>query len=240
MPPVCGNGIREAGEQCDPRPGTADGECCELDPDGPRCVVKMDRVETECGLPQQLDRCELHAKCRDGECQPVPIPAFPAKRCRNPFETDLCDIGDFCDGQSVSCPEIGKNRCSVTVEDPLPGEKVIRVTCREPTRNTPVTCSAIGRAELSAALVRDHGVAAASECTGDEVTSEIRVTAEQLEDEAFIEQRVKLTITRAGRLSLKRNGTLPVCVLIQITGTGGTPPPPFVRTVTLTKRRKPR
>jgi hypothetical protein len=124
----------------------------------------------------------------------------------------------------------------VDVEDPKPGEKVIRVVCREPTRNAPVTCSAVGSAVLSGSLARDGTVAAGSECTGEQVTSQISVTEEQSGDEAFIEQRVRLTITRAGRLTLKKNGTLPVCVIIRITGTDGTPPPPFVRQVTLTRR----
>ncbi|CAN9512832.1 unnamed protein product [Ophioblennius macclurei] len=81
-PAVCGNGFREAGEQCDC--GTLE-ECTN-----PCCNA------TSCTLKEE-------AQCAEGECCTNCQIAPHTKECRR--KEDECDLAEFCDGSSTACPE---------------------------------------------------------------------------------------------------------------------------------------
>nr|XP_020446350.1 zinc metalloproteinase-disintegrin-like brevilysin H2a isoform X2 [Monopterus albus] len=81
-PSVCGNGFVEKGEQCDC--GTVE-ECTN-----PCCNA------TTCTLTQG-------SQCADGECCDDCKISPRSKECRT--QHDECDLAEYCDGTSATCPE---------------------------------------------------------------------------------------------------------------------------------------
>jgi hypothetical protein len=90
--PVCGNGILETGEDCEP-PGV---ECCDA-----QChlVVK----DTVCR--SKTDACDVPETC-DGVLSTCPANAFAASgvQCRAQNMSQVCDVAEFCTGNSAACP----------------------------------------------------------------------------------------------------------------------------------------
>lgn len=81
-PSVCGNGFVEKGEQCDC--GSVE-ECTN-----PCCNA------TTCALREGL-------QCADGECCDNCKISARSKECRR--KQDECDVAEYCDGTSATCPE---------------------------------------------------------------------------------------------------------------------------------------
>ena len=81
--PVCGNGLREGGEECD-------------------CGLSEDCTNPCC----QPDTCTLspQADCAQGDCCDLSTCSFsqPATECRP--AVGECDIAEQCDGLSPHCP----------------------------------------------------------------------------------------------------------------------------------------
>jgi cysteine-rich repeat protein len=92
----CGNGIVDAGEQCD-EGDTLDGDCCsgtcQFEAAGSLC-------RAEAGV------CDVAETCT-GASPTCPADAFApaASTCR--AATDLCDASETCDGASADCPADG-------------------------------------------------------------------------------------------------------------------------------------
>ncbi|XP_035382386.1 disintegrin and metalloproteinase domain-containing protein 28 [Electrophorus electricus] len=80
QPPVCGNGFKEIGEQCDC--GTAtECPCCNAT----TCMLKMG------------------SECAEGECCRECKILDSSYMCRE--KHDECDLAEYCSGQSGVCPE---------------------------------------------------------------------------------------------------------------------------------------
>ncbi|EPY85336.1 disintegrin and metalloproteinase domain-containing protein 8 [Camelus ferus] len=92
--PVCGNRFVEHGEQCDcgspqhrgagspsPSQGDCQNHCCNA---------------TTCLLAEGAE-CAHGACCHECRVKPAGEPCRPEK--------DLCDLGEYCDGQQPACPE---------------------------------------------------------------------------------------------------------------------------------------
>ena len=80
---MCGNGIVEAGEECDPGSGN-DSACCD-----PRtCKFRVGAVCDPSG-----------STCCTGNCQFAP----KTQSCRKSRD-DRCDMPEFCTGNSSTCP----------------------------------------------------------------------------------------------------------------------------------------
>ena len=87
----CGNGLKEAGEQCD----CGAEDCGDTDPccDGKTC--KFTSSEHECSATEL---------CCTDECKIFdPIVAGENKVCRQKVSSS-CDIEEVCDGQTAQCP----------------------------------------------------------------------------------------------------------------------------------------
>eukprot|EP01083_Nonionella_stella_P084365 233518_1 len=83
---ICGNGIREAGEQCD----CGSNDCSELDDccDGRFCILKIEA------------RCSTSDACCSATCNFLPTGTL----CRS--SANSCDIGpEFCSGAAAECPQ---------------------------------------------------------------------------------------------------------------------------------------
>nr|XP_031304477.1 disintegrin and metalloproteinase domain-containing protein 8-like isoform X1 [Camelus dromedarius] len=80
--PVCGNRFVEHGEQCDcGSPQDCQNHCCNA---------------TTCLLAEGAE-CAHGACCHECRVKPAGEPCRPEK--------DLCDLGEYCDGQQPACPE---------------------------------------------------------------------------------------------------------------------------------------
>eukprot|EP00514_Thraustochytrium_sp_LLF1b_P009575 CAMPEP_0184542302 /NCGR_PEP_ID=MMETSP0199_2-20130426/1890_1 /TAXON_ID=1112570 /ORGANISM="Thraustochytrium sp., Strain LLF1b" /LENGTH=1285 /DNA_ID=CAMNT_0026936075 /DNA_START=170 /DNA_END=4027 /DNA_ORIENTATION=+ len=88
---MCGNGIREPGEECD----CGEEDCSDIDPccDGNTCKLK------------EAATCSADEACCDkATCQPVK--KSENKVCREVEDNSLgCDIEEYCDGTSGVCPK---------------------------------------------------------------------------------------------------------------------------------------
>jgi len=91
--PVCGNGVFDAGEQCDDG-NTLAGDCCAA-----TCEFETDI--TECR--SATDVCDVAEFCTgaSGTC-PADAVEPDTTECRT--SAGACDLAEFCDGSSVACP----------------------------------------------------------------------------------------------------------------------------------------
>eukprot|EP00924_Labyrinthula_sp_SR-Ha-C_P016139 augustus_masked-scaffold_4-processed-gene-20.44-mRNA-1 protein AED:0.43 eAED:0.49 QI:0/-1/0/1/-1/1/1/0/650 len=89
LDPICGNGVREEGEDCD----CGEEDCSDVDPccDGDTCKLKDSSFECSA-----LDIC-----CDPDTCLILPLEKNP-KVCREAKSS--CDIEETCDGQQATCP----------------------------------------------------------------------------------------------------------------------------------------
>jgi hypothetical protein len=95
---MCGNGIVEPGEECDPGQGTT-SSCCDVD----TCKFKNNAICDPDSTP-----------CCTSQC------AFaPATQICRPSRDSRCDQAEFCTGNSSSCPSdlISPNGASSSTED---------------------------------------------------------------------------------------------------------------------------
>ncbi|KAG7222164.1 hypothetical protein INR49_016736 [Caranx melampygus] len=81
-PPVCGNGFIENGEQCDC--GTVE-ECTNPCCNATTCTLTEG---SECGYGECCENCKISSRFRE---------------CRS--KQDDCDLPEYCDGKSATCPE---------------------------------------------------------------------------------------------------------------------------------------
>jgi hypothetical protein len=114
---VCGNGIREASEQCDcggvNSTSCAVSRCCF----GNNCTLKANAMCNN----------DTNSPCCDGESCSV-IPAQRYRVCR-PVNNPECDIAEYCDGTGPTCPADRFKPDGVTVcTSPLPLVTATNVT----------------------------------------------------------------------------------------------------------------
>jgi len=132
---MCGNGIVEEGEQCDPLdPEFPDGEldsCCHPEfctrrGDGTECSI----ANVEEKLP--FEACEIEARfgaCVAGRC--LPRVREREETCRAPGVQGPCDTGGKCNGVTGACPDAtGLAACEDTELEEA-SVKAIKATCRQ-------------------------------------------------------------------------------------------------------------
>ncbi|MCR9094733.1 MAG: M20/M25/M40 family metallo-hydrolase [bacterium] len=107
QPTSCGDGVLDAGEQCDDGNGLA-GDCCSpfcaIEPAGTLC-----RAAT--GLCDAADFCDgLADSCPADSVAPVGTSCRPSE--------GVCDLAEVCDGVSTSCPADAKTtvECRAAVD----------------------------------------------------------------------------------------------------------------------------
>jgi cysteine-rich repeat protein len=96
--PVCGNGVFDAGEQCDDG-NTLAGDCCSAS-------CQFESAATECR--SSADVCDPAEFCTgaSGTCPDDAVEADTTE-CRS--SAGACDLAEFCDGAGVACPADSKN-----------------------------------------------------------------------------------------------------------------------------------
>lgn len=149
--PPCGNGVLQAGEECDDG-NTADGDCCSA-----TCEVESENSPCpDDGNPCTMDACDAIGLCTH-------VAGNAGALCRP--DAGECDIADYCDGQSPACPPdqfapdmtacsddglfcTGPEVCQAGIcassGDPCPGAECDEQTkqCVTPTASPPPTVSA--------------------------------------------------------------------------------------------------
>jgi hypothetical protein len=91
---VCGDGVLDAGEQCDDG-GTAAGDCCSA-------TCQIEPATTTCRAA--AGTCDLAETC-DGTTAICPSDAKNTNVCR--AAAGECDVAESCDGASNACPADG-------------------------------------------------------------------------------------------------------------------------------------
>ncbi|XP_060767458.1 disintegrin and metalloproteinase domain-containing protein 10 isoform X2 [Neoarius graeffei] len=157
--PICGNGMVEAGEQCDC--GYSDqckDRCCYSanEPDGRKCTLKL---ETKCSPSQGpccTEQCEFKGrdqKCRnESDCAlermcsgntaqcPASVPKANLTACHG--DTQVC-INGACTGSI--CVRYGLEMCTCGTEDGKDETELCHVCCMK--KNQPDTCRSTGSDE---------------------------------------------------------------------------------------------
>ncbi|KAI5626321.1 disintegrin and metalloproteinase domain-containing protein 10 isoform X1 [Silurus asotus] len=158
--PICGNGLVEAGEQCDC--GYSDqckDSCCYSanEPDGRKCTLKSPAKCSPSQGPCCTAQCEFkghNEKCRDesdcafqGMCSgntaqcPTSTPKENLTLCNNNLQ--VC-IQGACTGSI--CERYGLELCTCESKDGKDETELCHVCCRE--KNQPTTCKSTGSEEL--------------------------------------------------------------------------------------------
>lgn len=107
----CGNGVLDAGEECDDG-NNMDGDCCSAS-----CTVES--VGTVCR--DAAGECDLPETC-DGVNPTCPDDVLSTDECR--AAAGDCDLAEFCDGVSVDCPadELSTDECRASTGSCDPAE----------------------------------------------------------------------------------------------------------------------
>ncbi|XP_046696079.1 disintegrin and metalloproteinase domain-containing protein 10 isoform X2 [Silurus meridionalis] len=158
--PICGNGLVEAGEQCDC--GYSDqckDSCCYSanEPDGKKCTLRSPAKCSPSQGPCCTAQCEFkghNEKCRDesdcalqGMCSgntaqcPTSTPRENLTLCNNNLQ--VC-IQGACTGSI--CERYGLELCTCESKDGKDETELCHVCCRE--KNQPTTCKSTGSEEL--------------------------------------------------------------------------------------------
>lgn len=95
-PPICGNGVVDAGEQCDDQ-NLVGGDCCSA-----TCTIEP--AETVCRVASGT--CDVQETC-NGASSTCPIDVKSTAACR--AAGGVCDIAETCDGVSNDCPADAKS-----------------------------------------------------------------------------------------------------------------------------------
>jgi len=152
-PPICGNGIREPGEDCDNGASNGFGNCC----DAVTC-----RAE-DSGTPCRFHRgpCEDDAFCQGGsvEC-PANTPKRSASICR--IAAGECDQPEFCDGQNFACPpnrfKDRSTSCGPPPSGPCEGQALCSgnsAVCPPKTLTTDVCRPQVGECDIAESCLGD-------------------------------------------------------------------------------------
>ncbi|KAK3528175.1 hypothetical protein QTP86_023899, partial [Hemibagrus guttatus] len=157
--PICGNGLVEAGEQCDC--GYSDqckDTCCfsANEPDGKKCTLKPGAKCSPSQGPCCTAKCEFKGrdeKCRNesdcsfqGNCSgvtaqcPVSKPKNNLTACNG--DTQVC-INGACTGSI--CERFGLEVCTCASEDGTDETELCHVCCMQ--KNQPTTCRSTGSDE---------------------------------------------------------------------------------------------
>jgi extracellular elastinolytic metalloproteinase len=91
--PVCGNGVLDAGEQCDDG-DTQDGDCCSS-------ACQFESVATECRA--SAGACDVAEFCT-GDSGTCPGDDFAPDTTECRAAVDVCDGAELCTGSSAECP----------------------------------------------------------------------------------------------------------------------------------------
>jgi cysteine-rich repeat protein len=202
-PPVCGNGIVEANEQCDDgaKNGTS-GSCCTV-----ACVLAP--TGTECGPAP--GPCSFPSVCFDGAC--FDVQRLDGAPCD---DGNPCTVGDVC-MNTVCVP--GTATCSRTVSPPptplppqlKPGTLLATVDCSVP-GGAGGTCSAAAfLPEPAAGALRDATTASSADIACDFTREITRSTSRTLDQNGMAQLKLKLN-----KLARRLIRKLPVTAMLRV------------------------
>jgi hypothetical protein len=247
--PVCGNGIKEGDEECDD--GTMNGRVASCCREG--CVAKPARVP--CGDADPLGECDQGDQCDTrGVCQKRHLaqgspceddglvctedvcdenlgtcthpPRARLTPCGDTLGSD-CDLLDFCDGASPTCPtgNGAGQACSSDVQ-PVDGD-AIEVGCEatDITQGTlSASCDAVGFKAVSATrslATRRKAVALCKLPVLPDVTStrDGKQVTRKFKNQGIAQgtrKTLRLTLNKRGKNLLTRDGCLVVAVKVRV------------------------
>jgi hypothetical protein len=139
---VCGDGVLDAGEQCDDG-GTAAGDCCSA-------TCQIEPATTTCRAA--AGTCDLAETC-DGTTAICPSDAKNTNVCR--AAAGECDAAESCDGVTDTCPADGVESVNTTCRaaagtcDLAETCDGTTVTCPSDEKNTDVCRSAAGDCDVA-------------------------------------------------------------------------------------------
>ncbi|KAL7833454.1 hypothetical protein AOLI_G00284140 [Acnodon oligacanthus] len=157
--PICGNGLVEAGEQCDC--GYSDqckDECCynANEPDGRKCTLKLGAqcspsqgpcCTPQCKFKSREEKCREESECaHQGKCNgvtaqcPTSEPKQNLTTCHG--DTQVC-INGACSGSI--CERFNLEMCTCAIEEGQDETELCHICCMR--KNQPNTCRSTGSVE---------------------------------------------------------------------------------------------
>jgi hypothetical protein len=203
IPTVCGNGVREGAEECDP--GPTDTECCSV---SLGCFTFKPNLNRPCGEKKRPSLCFGDVCTDDGECRTTNVAADPPVRCRT--QSDVCDLGDFCDGTSVDCPT--SHQCKADLAASADATS-IEVSCDAPLTDGTFECSAMGFAPARRSPAGDVEVGA---CGKRPYTPKASTSLVATGDPEAVHGQLSLALDAAPRRVLRKRGSVRVCVAVSV------------------------